>query len=186
MASPGEQTAAMIARLPEMTGRSLDEWKRVLASSGLTAHGKIVAMLKGEGVTHGYANLIAHKSLKSDAGSVAEEVDLVGEQYSGARAVMRPVYDAIMTQVTGFGPDVEVAPKKAYVSLRRKTQFALLQPSASRLDVGIKLPGMPPTARLEASGSFNSMVSHRVRVSSAADVDAQLVAWLREAYGRAD
>jgi hypothetical protein len=185
MASPEEQTAAMIARLPETTGRSLDEWKKVIASSGLTAHGKIVAMLKGEGVTHGYANLIAHKTLKSDAGSVAEEVDLVGEQYAGARAVMRPVYDAIMAQVTGFGPDVEVAPKKAYVSLRRKTQFALLQPSAARIDVGIKLPGTPPTARLEASGSFNAMVSHRVRVSSAADVDAQLVAWLREAYGRA-
>lgn len=86
MASPQEQTAAMIGRLPELTGRSLEEWKAVVARSGLTAHGKIVAMLKGEGVTHGYANLIAHKTLKSDAGSVAEEVDLVAEQYAGGRA----------------------------------------------------------------------------------------------------
>ena len=185
MASPEEQTAAMIERLPDVTGRSLEEWKTVIAASGLTAHGKIVAMLKGDGVTHGYANLIAHKTLKSDAGSVADEVDLVAEQYAGMRAAMRPVYDAVMSEVTRLGADVEVAPKKAYVSLRRKTQFALLQPSAGRLDVGIKLPGTPPTARLEASGSFNAMVSHRVRVGSVAEVDAQLVAWLREAYGRA-
>lgn len=185
MASPEEQTAAMLARLPELTGRSLEEWKAVIAKSGLTAHGKIVAMLKGEGMTHGYANLVAHKTLKSDAGSAAEDVDLVGEQYSGARAAMRPVYDAIMSRVTGLGADVEVAPKKAYVSLRRKTQFALLQPSTSRLDVGIKLPGTPATSRLEASGSFNSMVSHRVRVGSVAEVDAELVAWLRQAYERA-
>lgn len=185
MTSPEEQTAAMIARLPETTGRSLDQWKMVIAASGLTAHGRIVAMLKGEGVTHGYANLIAYKTLKSDAGSMAAEVDLVGQQYAGARAAMRPVYDAILGHITRFGTDVEVAPKKAYVSLRRKTQFALLQPAASRLDVGIKLPCVAPAGRLEASGSFNAMVSHRVRVGSVAEVDAQLVAWLREAYGRA-
>ena len=98
---------------------------------------------------------------------------------------MRPVYDTIMSEVTRFGPDVEVAPKRAYVSVRRKTPFALLQPSAGRLDVGIKLPGTSPTKRLVASGSFNAMVSHRVRIGSVAEMDAELVRWLREAYGRA-
>jgi hypothetical protein len=186
MASPEEQTAAMIGRLPELTGRSLDEWKALIGKSGITAHGKLVAMLKDQhGVSHGYANLIVHKTLKSDADSVAGDVDLVGAQYAGARAAVKPLYDAVLSKVTAFGADVEVAPKKAYVSLRRAKQFAILQPAAGRLDVGIKLPGAPTTGRLEASGSFNSMVSHRVRVASVDEVDAELVGWLRTAYAQA-
>ncbi len=67
--------------------------------------------------------------------------------------------------------------------MRRTRQFALIQPStATRLDVGIQLRGIPPGGRLEAAGSFNAMVSHRVRVTAAGDVDAELIAWLREAY----
>ena len=69
------------------------------------------------------------------------------------------------------------------MSLRRKKQFAIVQPStATRLDVGINLKGTPATERLEASGSFNAMVSHRVRVTSPSDVDPELIGWLRRAY----
>lgn len=107
-------------------------------------------------------------------------------QYSGARAAVKPIYDEVMGQVTRFGEDVEVSPKKTYVSLRRAKQFALLQPAASRLDVGIKLTDTAPTARLEPSGSFNAMVTHRVRVSSIDEVDTELIGWLREAYERAE
>jgi hypothetical protein len=72
------------------------------------------------------------------------------------------------------------------VSLRRSKQFGLLQPStATRLDVGLNLKGVPASGRLEASGSFNSMCTHRVRVASAKDVDAALVSWIRMAYEQA-
>ena len=82
-----------------------------------------------------------------------------------------------------FGPDVEVSPKKAYVSLRRTKQFACVQPSTgTRVDVGLILPGEKPGKRLEASGSFNAMVTHRVRVGGVEEVDAELLAWLRQAY----
>ena len=81
---------------------------------------------------------------------------------------------------------MEISPKKAYVSLRRATQFAILQPStATRLDVGLKLKGTAPAGRLEAAGSWNGMVTHRVRLESAKDVDAQLIGWLKEAYSSA-
>jgi predicted transport protein len=108
----------------------------------------------------------------------------VTAQYAGGRAGIKPIYDTIVIQVRAFGDDVAIAPKKTYVSLRRTKQFALLQPAASRLDVGIRLPGEAPTARLEASGSFNTMVTHRVRVGSVEAVDPHLVSW-RQAYDRA-
>jgi hypothetical protein len=84
-----------------------------------------------------------------------------------------------------FGPDVEFAPKKANVSVRRRRQFALLQPStATRMDVGLILQ-RPPTGRLEPSGSFNAMFTHRIKLAVLADIDDQVVAWLKEAYDAA-
>jgi hypothetical protein len=89
----------------------------------------------------------------------------------------------LLAAVHKFGTDVQVSPKKAYVSLRRSKQFAIIQPStATRLDVGINLKGTAPTPRLEASGSFNAMVSHRVRVSKLGEVDKELLGWLKAAY----
>jgi hypothetical protein len=72
------------------------------------------------------------------------------------------------------------------MSLRRKTQFATLHPSTkTRFDVGLKLKGVPPAGRLEAAGSWNAMVTHRVRLESADGVDKELVGWLRKAYEQA-
>lgn len=112
--------------------------------------------------------------------------DLLATQYAGEKAALRPIYDRLIAEMGKFGKDVEVAPKKAYVSLRRAKQFAILQPSTNtRLDVGVNLKGVPPKGRLEAAGSFNSMVSHRVRLERAGDVDRELLGWLRQAYDAA-
>ena len=182
MARADDEFANMVRNLEEKTGRTLDQWIAVAKKSGSQKHGEIVKHLKENGLTHGYANLVAHSTLQS-ASVHADAGDLIAEQYSGAKAALRPAYDKLLKAVEKFGGDVEVSPKKAYVSLRRKKQFAIVQPStATRLDVGISLKGTPPSGRLEASGSFNAMVSHRVRVASAEEVDKELVGWLRQAY----
>jgi hypothetical protein len=183
--SPEQLAQSMIDNLPEKTGKSLEQWRKLLAGSGLARHGEIVRHLKSDhGVTHGYANLIAHETLSE--GKAAGGDDPVAAQYSGPKADLRPIYDALISAVKTFGPDVEVAPKKTYVSLRRSKQFALIQPSTrDRVDVGINLKGVAPGPRLEASGSFNAMVSHRVRLGKKGDVNAELKAWLRKAYDAA-
>jgi predicted transport protein len=183
--SPEEMAAAMIANMLEKTGKTLPQWLKIAAKAGFCKHGEIVKFLKTEhGMTHGFANLVAHKTLKSDAGSAGPGADLVADQYAGAKSDLRPIYDALAKAVMKFGKDVEFAPKKAYVSLRRSKQFAIVQPSTkTRVDVGINLKGSKPTKRLEASGSFNSMVSHRVRLEDVKQVDAELIGWLRAAHG---
>ncbi|MCI0488603.1 MAG: DUF4287 domain-containing protein [Blastocatellia bacterium] len=186
MSKVDEATQTMIRNLEEKTGKSVDEWQKIARQSKLVKHGEIVKFLKTEhGLTHGYANLVAHQALQSDA-SHFEGDDLIRAQYTGAKAALRPIYDALIAEVEKFGEDVEIAPKKAYVSLRRKKQFACLQPStATRFDVGINLKGVAPAGRLEASGSFNAMVSHRVRVGEVREVDDELIGWLRQAYDQA-
>ena len=177
-------TMTMIANLPEKTGKTLETWVAIARSTGRTKHGEIVAALKGDhGLGHGYANLVAHRSLETGNEGPAGADDLVATQYAGAKAGLKPLYDAIVAAAQSFGPDVEVDPKKAYVSLRRKKQFALVQPStAKRLDLGLNLKGVAPEGRLEASGSFNAMCSHRVRLETFADLDEVVKRWLRRAY----
>lgn len=183
--NPDEMAAAMIANMKKNTGKSIDQWLKVVAKSSLAKHGEITKYLKSEhAVTHGYANMIAHEHLKQDQPAASED-DLVETQYA-AKPELRPIYDKLIKEISKFGKDLEIAPKRAYVSLRRSKQFALIQPSTkTRVDVGIQLKGDEPTERLEASGSFNAMVSHRVRLSTLKDVDKELIGWLKEAFKRA-
>ena len=178
--------ATMIANYEKNTGKPLEAWIDIARKAKLAKHGEIVKMLKDRhGMGHGYANLVAQRVLAGDAPAPGGE-DLVEAQYAGKKAPLRPLYDQLAKAVGKFGADVELAPKKTYVSLRRSKQFALVQPSTpERLDVGINLTGAAPGGRLEASGSFNAMVSHRVRVTDSKDIDAELLGWLRAAYDQA-
>ncbi len=183
--NPDKMVRTMIDNLPEKTGKSLPQWLKIVKAAKLDKHGQIVAMLKKDhGVGHGFANLIAQQHLsggKADSGD-----DLVAAQYSGAKADLKPIYDAVTKIVRSLGKDVEIAPKKTCVSYRRSKQFALIQPSTkTRVDVGINLKGVPAKGRLEESGSCNAMVSHRVRLEKKSDVDAELKTWLRKAYDAA-
>lgn len=185
---PAAQMATMVANLKESTGKSLEQWTKLAKASGTAKHGELVAWLKAEhGMTHGYANLVAHMTFKSDAGSqAAAGTDLVAAMFAGDKAGLRPIYDALLKAIHGFGGDVEEAPKKGYMSLRRKTQFATLHPSTkTRFDVGIKLKGVPASGRLEAAGSWNAMVTHRVRLETVTDVNKELIGWLKAAYNQA-
>lgn len=181
--SPEEMLESMVQNLKENTGKTLEQWMKIAKATKLEKHGQIVSFLKEQHeVGHGYANLIAQKTLEPVGGAAGGD-DLVESQYSGAKAGLKPIYEALRAAMGKFGGDVAFSPKKAYVSVRRGKQFAILQPStATRLDVGINLKGKPTTARLEASGSFNAMVSHRVRVESSGEVNKELVGWLKEAY----
>lgn len=182
--SPEEALESMIANMPDKTGKSLSEWLVIVKASTLEKHGQMVKHLKSDhGMTHGFANLVANRYLNPVSNSVR---DLVEAQYGGAKSGLLPIYQKITAYVMTLGDDVEISPKKANVSLRRSKQFALIQPSTkTRLDLGINLKGVEPTDKLELSGSFNAMVSHRVRLSSESDFDKQVKSWLKQAFDSA-
>ncbi len=173
--------------LEQQTGKSKAQWIALANQQSLAKHGELVAWLKStHGIGHGYANLVAIRAREAAAGGAADGDALVAAQYAGAKAALRPLYDELLALARGFGGDVEVAPKKAYVSLRRGKQFALVQPStATRLDLGLCLEDVAPDGRLEASGSFNAMCTHRMRIASPQDIDAAVKRWLRAAYDAA-
>lgn len=185
MADPQAELATMIANLKVKTGKSLDEWTALARGSGQAKHGALVAWLKAEhALGHGYANLVAHKTFAADAGS-SDDADLMEAMFAGSKAAMKPAYDRVAGIVSGL-EGVQFAPKKGYVSFRRNKQFGLAQPSTKdRLDLGLSLKGVEPSGRLEAAGSWNAMVTHRVRIASADEIDAEMEGWIRQAWAAA-
>lgn len=179
-----DPAATMIRNLEEKSGKTLAQWAAIVKKMGPRKHGEIVKTLKADhGLGHGYANLIAHHAAGNVKAAGDDGSDLVEAMYSGPKADLKPIYDRLIADVKKFGADVEVAPKKTYVSLRRSKQFALIQPTTkTRVDVGINLKGVPPAGRLEKSGSFSAMVTHRVRTESVKDVNKELLGWLKAAY----
>lgn len=175
----------MEQNLLEKTGKTLDEWKDLLSSKSFTKHGEYMSFLKVEhGITHGYANFISLKYREADAGS-ANADDLISAQYAN-KPLLKPIFDALHIHIIKLGADVEVAPKKSAVSMRVKRQFALIQPSTkTRIDLGLKFNEKPHKGRLETSGPFGTMCTHRVQINDLKQVDDELIGWIKEAYEQA-
>jgi hypothetical protein len=182
--------ATQLANIEKRTGKTLDELAWLIAASGLTKHGEIRDMLKRDlGMGHGDANTLVHVTLKSDGQSAAEAAGQSGDEvlagiYTGPKAALRPVHDALLAGIRGFG-EFDVAPKKGYVSLRRKKQFAMIGPATNtQVEVGLNMKDAPATSRLKAVPP-GGMCQYKVRVADTKEVDAELLGWVRRAYDSA-
>jgi len=177
---------SQVRNLEEKTGKKMEEWVSIANKSGFEKHGEILNYLKTEyGIGHGYANLVVHYAKQSHAGAVENKDDLIAEQYKG-KENLKPWYDQLIGEINKFGNDIEVSPKKAYVSLRRKKQFAIIQPSLkSRLDVGLNIKGVSPTGNMEAAGNWNSMCTLRVKLDQEEQINDELIGWIKQAYDQA-
>ncbi len=184
MASPEEQLQTMVKNMPEKTGKSLEQWFKLIKSKRLETHGEIMKLLKGEhGVSHGFANTIAIMYRQQAAGGPSSGGELEAGYFGGAKAAMQPLYAQIIKAAQALGADVELAPKKTYMSLRRKKQFGIVQVSSKdRVDLGLILKGVPAGGRLEA---WDGMCTHRVRLGSAKEFDKEVKDWLKRAYSEA-
>lgn len=177
--------ATQLANIEKRTGKSLAELGAIVAASGLTKHGELVAMLKRDlGMGHGDANTLVHTLRRQAEGGDAPAADAVAVLYTGKKAALRPIHDRLMAQIRKFGP-FEEAPKKTYVSLRRKKQFAMIGPATNtQVEVGLNVKELAATARLVALPP-KGMCDYKVRVAAPEEVDAALVGWLRRAYDAA-
>jgi hypothetical protein len=175
MADPQAALATQLRNIEAKTGQTLAQLRAVIAQSGLAKHGEVRAMLvERYGLGYGDANTLAHAA-KADPAAAAAAGDPLDAIYSGSKAALRPLHEHVMVRIEGFGA-FEIAPKKAYLSLRRKRQFAMLGPATKeQIELGLNAKALPP----------GGMCQYSVRLSSASEVDAKLVGWLRTAYDAA-
>lgn len=177
--------ATQLTNIETRTGKTVAELKKIVLSSGLSKHGEMVAMLKTTlGMGHGDANLVVHLARKADepaASSPSSSEDVLDGLYTGPKAALRPIHDKLLTKIRKFG-SFDEAPKKTYVSYRRKKQFAMIGPATNtRVEVGLNIKGVEATERLIQLPS-GQMCNYKIRLSDVKEVDAELIAWIRAAY----
>jgi hypothetical protein len=170
------------------TGKTLPQLYALAQQSGLSKHGEIRDFYKRElGLGHGDANSLTKFYLAQASGTAAPgaaadaSADPAAEIYTGSRAELRPLHDQVMAAIAQLGA-FEIAPKKGYLSLRRKKQFATVGPGTKgRLAVGLNLKGLPATERLAAEPP-GSMCQYKVLLSGPKEVNKELAGWLKQAY----
>jgi len=187
MNSVDKATETQLNNIQTRTGKTLAELFALIRESGLTKHGQIREMLKRDlSMGYGDANALAGAFLKSDGQSAAPATeaatdDVAAAIYAGAKGELRPIHEKLMAAIAELGP-LEIAPKKAYVSLRRKKQFATVGPATrTRVDVGLNMKGVPATERLIELPP-GGMCQYRVSLTAINEVDAELLAWVKLAY----
>lgn len=176
---------AYLDTVKEQTGKTVADFRTLADEQGLNQHGEVVRWLKDDfALGHGHATAVAAALLKAGHATTPPDTK-IGAVFSGKKAVWRPIYDALWSALQGFGDDVGTAPTDTYVSFIRgpkRGKIAIVQPGAGHLDIGIKRKGVKATGRFEAAGAWNSMVTHRVRIVDASQIDTELMEWLRAAY----
>lgn len=188
MTSLEKAVQTQLVNIQKKTGMSLKELSTIAKKSGLAKHGELRDMFKTKlGLGHGDANALVHEIFNSDGTRAAEgkSADTVlDEIYTGAKAGFRPIHEALMRHIDAFG-EFEIVPKKGYVSLRRKKQFAMIGPKTNtRFEVGINAKELKKNPRL-AEQPKGSMCNYIVSLTDVKEVDSELVAWLKSAYEEA-
>jgi hypothetical protein len=185
MSSVDKAYQTQLTNIQKRTGKTLQEFEEIIKNSGLTKHGEIRELLMDSlGLGFGDASILIHAVLKTDGASITSGLsldDVLDDFYSGPKTSLRPIHEAVMQGIHSFG-EFEISPKKGYLSLRRKRQFAMIGPATnSRIEVGINHKSLGPTDRLLAQPP-GGMCQYKVKLSSIEEVDESLFGWLRSAY----
>ncbi|MBI1322480.1 DUF4287 domain-containing protein [bacterium] len=187
MSSVDKAIATQLTNIEKRTGKTIDELAAIVHSSGLTKHGELVAMLKTTlGMGHGDANMLVHTVRKTAGPAAAPESPTSSDAvldglYAGPKAALRPIHDKLLAEIRDFGA-FEEAPKKTYVSYRRKKQFVMIGPATNtRVEVGLNMKGVQATDRLVEQPA-GQMCNYKVKLTKAEEVDSELIGWIKMAF----
>jgi hypothetical protein len=165
------------------TGEGVEAWKVKIAQRKPSTEKELRAWLTEQGVTGYPQMLLAMETFGYPDYLLAGADELIDGQYAD-RPQLRPILDAILAAAPGLG-EVEVQARKTYVTLLSpKRTFASVEPTTkSRVDLGLRLPQPKAHGRLELARSLGqSAMNARIGLSSADDVDDEVMTWLQRAY----
>ena len=168
------------------TGKTIEQWLEVVRKSKLTKGGEVVAFLqKAHGLGHATAQMIFQTSKGGGLHAEANADALVDSLFAGKHAAQRPTYEALVKAIQKLGPEVSVEPRRTYVTLASDTMFGLVKPGPGRVDLGLILPRVAPEGRLEIARAIsNDRITHRIVLTSPADVDREVLRWVGAARER--
>ncbi len=184
MADPNAALQTQLSNIQKKTGQSLQQMAKAIEASGLSKHGeKRKFLMEKYEIGFGDANTVIHvlKQAAAPAPASNDPLDLI---YVGPKAHLRPIHEALMARIDTFG-EFEKAPKKTYISLRRKKQFAMIGPATkTQVEIGINVKELPPNERLKVMPPA-SMCQYSTRISSVEEIDDALLGWVKAGFNAA-
>lgn len=180
---------AYLDNIKAKTGKTPEDFIMLAKEKGLLEPGvkanEIVEWLKADfSLGHGHAMAIVNV-LKNSSAPQASPDEKIAKHFTGVKAEWRSSYEALINELNKIGLDIHTAPTSSYISLLRgNKKFGIVQVSADRMDIGIKLKDADPIGRFEAAGNWNSLVTHRIKVTEPAQIDSELISWLKQAYDK--
>ena len=187
-------TEKWIGELKQKTGRSLDEWLKLIRQEGPPTEKERRDWLKENfGLGTNSAWWLAERSLGK--GEEAGDPDAylraaekyVAEMFAGKKTGLRPLYDKLLQVGLKTGKDVKACPCQTIVPLYRNHVFAQIKPTTqTRIDLGFALGNMKTPKRLIDTGGYakKDRITHRIEISSLKDIDDDVKHWLKVAYDR--
>ena len=181
-----------IAALPAKTGRSLEQWVKLISKDGPEDEAARRDWLKREhGMGTNHASWLVERSLGKGSeedtpeGYLKQAAVYVEEQYAGKKAALRPLYDQLLKLGLSIGKGAKACPCKTMVPLYRNHVFAQIKPTTNtRIDLGFSLGNTKVPARLINTGGYEKKdrITHRIEIAKPSDIDDTVKRWLKAAY----
>ena len=183
--TPDEMMGAVSASLAARTGRTLDEWVALVQASGIDPldQNAVRRWLRAEhGVPQNSQWAIADAAARAAGWVRPSTAEYIDGQYTGAKAALRPIYDALAAAAGELGGDVTVEGRGSYTPFVRGRQFAAVAAATNdRVDLGLRFTDPPASGRLQPS-SGPGQGTHKIALRSVADVDDEVLHLVRLAY----
>lgn len=184
---------AILKSIPEKTGKTVEEWAQLLADAGVTTSKAMAAYLRDHHdiarptATVLFAKINDIRADFEDAVYLEHAPAKIDKQYTGGKARLRKVADAVFAQIDALGADVGASPTKSMVSFYRHHVFAQVQAATqNRIDVGLALGGytgaIPGRINDTGGGLKGDRITHTVAVTRMEDIDGELIRWMKTAY----
>src|ERR1043166_504975 len=188
-------TMKWVAELKQKTGRSLDEWIKFIKKEGPPTEQARRDWLKQQ---HGLGTNSSWWLAGRSVGKGEETGDpdaylqaaekYVDEMFSGKKAHLRPIYDALLKLGLSMGKDTKACPCQTIVPLYRNHVFAQIKPATqTRIDFGLALGDTKRTPkRLINTGGHEKKdrITHRFEITALNEIDDEVKRWLKIAYDR--
>ena len=178
--------AASLVNLKERTGKTLEDWVKIVKKSGPETEKERREWLKSKhDITTNYAHWIVERAEGKGGAENYNPEALVEAMFAGKKAALRPIYEALLKLAFRLGKEVKACPGTTIVPLYRKHVFAQLKPSTlTRIDLGLALRNTPAQGKLLDTGGFakKDRITHRIPISSGDEIDGEVKRWLKAAY----
>jgi hypothetical protein len=181
--SPTEMLAVMLGNLEARTGKPLAEWMAIVEAEGPATRAERQKWLKQTyGLGQNTAMLILGK-MDGSADAYEDTAGLLDGQYAGPKAALRPLYETLAAMGQALGEDVALKACRTYVTLSRRSQFAVIQATTrTRIDLGVSLRGVACNLTPAKNLGGGDAITHRIPITAAADITPTVREWLAKAY----